>query len=145
MTRQLIAIGLSLVAFVATLKIPLGQWQSGANRLLIAAGVTTALALIMPVNPNYPAHRWVQLGGSVVSVCGTLKFAVVVGWLAFWQVAVNQGWIKDLKRVARRIAVLLGVTGGVVVLFRVTLAPAWLCWPMAVMMTVAGVPMRRLF
>ena len=145
-TRQLIAIGLSLVAFVATTKIPLGQWQKWRKPLLIAAGVATALALIMPVNPNYPAHRWVRLGGLSFQSVELLKFAVVV-WLAgVLAAAVNQGWIKDLKRVARRIAVLLGVIGGVVVFIQSDFGSGVVMLAMmAVMMTVAGVPMRRLF
>ena len=144
--RQLMAIGLSLVAFAMTAKIPLGQWQRWHKPLLIAAGLATALALIMPVNPNYPAHRWVRLGGFSFQSVELLKFAVVV-WLAgILAAAVGQGWIKDVKRMARPLGLLLGVVGVIVVFIQSDFGSGVVMLAMmAVMMTVAGVPLRRLF
>jgi hypothetical protein len=55
--KQLLAIALSLVAFAVTSQLPLNRWQRFAKPLLIMAAAATLLAIVMPVNPNYPAHR----------------------------------------------------------------------------------------
>src|ERR1700743_1221811 len=44
--NQLIAIALSVVAFVITARVPLKWWRQAYRPLLIAAGLATALALI---------------------------------------------------------------------------------------------------
>ena len=66
--KQLLAIGLSLVAFIITARVPLKWWQQAYKPLLVAAGLATLLALILPVNPAYPAHRWVRLGSFIVPI-----------------------------------------------------------------------------
>src|SRR5688500_8492654 len=60
--EQVLGVGLSIAAFVVTSRVPLSWWRQAYKRLLIIAGIATILALLMPVNPNYPAHRWVRLG-----------------------------------------------------------------------------------
>src|SRR5665213_3987533 len=80
-TKQLLAIGLSLVAFIITAQIPLKWWRQAYKPLLAAAAMATLLALILPVNPAYPAHRWVRLGSFSFQSVELLKFAVMI-WLA---------------------------------------------------------------
>src|SRR5262249_52874772 len=79
--KQLIAIGLGLVALVVTASVPIQNWRRYAQPLLIIAGVLTLLAIVMPVNPDYPAHRWVRLGVLSFQPVELLKFALLT-WLA---------------------------------------------------------------
>src|ERR1700691_3727974 len=80
-SRQLIAIALSAVAFVVVSRVPYQGWQRWYKPLLVAAAVATLLAVIIPVNPAYPAHRWVRLGSFSFQSVELLKFAILV-WLA---------------------------------------------------------------
>ncbi len=79
--KQLIAIGLSVVAFLGTSQIPLRWWKQAYKPLLIFAALATVLALMLPVNPAYPAHRWVRLGSFSFQSVEVVKFAVML-WLA---------------------------------------------------------------
>jgi cell division protein FtsW (lipid II flippase) len=50
--KQLLAIGLSLLAFTITAKVPLKWWRQAYKPLLVVAGLATLLALVLPVNPD---------------------------------------------------------------------------------------------
>src|SRR2546421_10445168 len=57
-TRQLIAIGLGVVIFGVTSRLPIGLWRRAGIALLVVAAAMTLFALVLPVNVQYPAHRW---------------------------------------------------------------------------------------
>src|SRR4051812_11662286 len=46
--KQLIAIGLSLVAFMITARVPFKWWRQAYKPLLVFAGLATLLALVLP-------------------------------------------------------------------------------------------------
>lgn len=99
--KQLIAIGLSLVAFMITARVPLARWRQLYKPLLVIAAIATLVALVMPVNPHYPAHRWVRLGGFSFQSVELLKFAVLI-WLAgFLSTQMNSGRIEDQRTTMR--------------------------------------------
>ncbi len=112
--KQLIAIGLSLVAFIVTSQVPLSWWRRSYKLLLAVASLATLLALILPVNPNYPAHRWVRLGSFSFQSVEVLKFAVLI-WLAgFLAYRMQQGTIANIKLTLRPILGVLLIIGLVV-------------------------------
>ena len=80
-SRQLIAVGLALVAFFITSRVPISDWRRWHKPLLVVATLATLVALVMPGNPQYPAHRWIRLGSFSFQSVELLKFAVLV-WLA---------------------------------------------------------------
>src|SRR5258708_7740374 len=80
-SRQIIAIFLSIIAFVVTSRIPLDMWQKWQKPLLIIAALGTLVALVTPVVPEYPAHRWIRLGGLSLQSVEVVKFALLF-WLA---------------------------------------------------------------
>ncbi|MDB5185362.1 MAG: Stage sporulation protein [Candidatus Saccharibacteria bacterium] len=82
-SRQLIAIALAIVAFIATAQIPLHVWKALAKPMLIIAGTATLVALVTPVNPAYPAHRWVRLGTLSFQSVELVKFAVLLAVSGF--------------------------------------------------------------
>lgn len=113
-TRQLIAIVLGLFAFIAVSQIPLRAWHFLYKPLLIGAAVATLIALVMPVNADYPAHRWIRLGPLSFQSVELLKFGLLV-WLAvFLNSQVVKGLIGDLKSSARPLLIAFGIIGAVV-------------------------------
>lgn len=143
--KQLFAIGLSLVAFVITARLPLHWWQKAYKPLLVAAGLATLLALVLPVNPAYPAHRWVRLGGLSFQSVELLKFAVMI-WLAgFLAQRIRQGSIRSTNLTLKPLLLALAGIFVVVVGIQSDLGSAGVIVAMmASMAYVAGLPLGRI-
>lgn len=143
--RQLLAIGLSIVAFIITSRIPFGHWQRFAKPLLIFAALATLLALVLPAPANYPAHRWVRLGSLSFQSVELLKVAVLV-WLAgLLTERMSSGTISDTTRTLKPIAIALLLIGVVVAWRQSDLGSAGVMLVMmGSMVFVAGMPMKRL-
>lgn len=143
--KQLVAIGLSLVAFGVTSQVPLRSWRQWYKPLLVVAGLATLVALVMPVNPNYPAHRWVRLGSFSFQSVELLKFAVLI-WLAgFLSDRIRTDTIKNtqktMKPVLGAIVALVVVVAGI----QSDLGSAAVMIAMiGIMAFVAGMPVKRL-
>lgn len=143
--KQLIAIGLSLVAFTVTAQVPVKYWRQAYKPLLALAATLTLIAVLMPVNPEYPAHRWVRVGHISFQSVELLKFALLI-WLAgFLAERVSRGEMPSTDRTLKPLLIAMGVVGlvvagiqsdlgstGVIVLMLGTLA------------FVAGLPMKRI-
>lgn len=143
--KQLLAIALSVVAFIVTARVPLKWWRQAWRPLVIAAVVATALALIIPVNPAYPAHRWVRLGGLSFQSVELVKFALMV-WLAgFLAERVKQGTIRNMRETLKPLLIVLGLLGVVVLgLQSDTGSVGVMVVMMATMGFVAGLPLGRI-
>lgn len=145
--RQVIAIGLSLIAFVIAANIPIALWKQLYKPALIAAGIMTLIALIMPVNPDYPAHRWVRLGGFSFQSVELLKFALLL-WLAvFLGKYMRDGGAKSVHNTAvfKPLLIALGVIGIIVAGVQSDLGSTGVIVAMmAAMAFVAGLPMKRI-
>jgi cell division protein FtsW len=144
-TKQLLAIGLSLVAFIVTAQVPLKWWRQAYKPLLVAAGLATLLALVLPVNPAYPAHRWVRLGSFSFQSVELLKFAVMI-WLAgFLAERLKQGNIRSTKLTLQPILLALAAIGVIVVGVQSDLGSTGVMVAMmATMAYVAGLPLGRI-
>jgi cell division protein FtsW len=144
-SKQLLAIGLSLVAFVVTARVPLKWWRQAYKPLLVFAVLATLLALALPVNPAYPAHRWVRLGGFSFQSVELVKFAVMV-WLAgFLAGCIQQGTIANAQRTLKPILIALGVIGVIVAGVQSDLGSTGVMVAMmATMAFVAGLPLKRI-
>lgn len=143
--KEVITIGLSLLAFLITSKVPLAVWKRAYKPLLIVAGLATLVALILPVDPNYPAHRWVRIGNLSFQSVELVKFAVLI-WLAgFLSMRMQQGLIRDYQKTFKPIAIAIGVLAFVVAFIQSDLGSTGVLLAMvAVMVTVAGLPMKRI-
>lgn len=144
-SRQLIAIGLSIIAFITTAKVPLNTWRTYCKWLLIAAGAVTLVTLIMPVNPAYPAHRWIHLGAFSFQSVELLKFAILI-WLAgMLSERMRLGKITDATETMKPLAYVVGGLGIVVAGIQSDLGSMGvLVAMMATMAFVAGLPFKRL-
>jgi cell division protein FtsW len=143
--KQLVAIGLSIIAFIATAQIPLEKWRMAYKPLLIVAGVTTLLALVMPVIPQYPAHRWVRLGTFSFQSVELLKFAVMIWVAGLLSQKIASGGIKSSHDTLRPLLIALVVIGVVVAGVQSDLGSTGVMVAMmGTMAYVAGMPIRRL-
>ena len=143
--KQLVAIFLGLVAFSIAANVPIGTWRQLAKPLIALAGIATLLAIVMPVNPNYPAHRWVRLGSLSFQSVEFLKFALII-WLAgLLADHIHSGTIRNVQLTLKPILIALGVIGVVVVAIQSDLGSMGVIVAMvAAMLFVAGLPLKRL-
>jgi cell division protein FtsW len=143
--KQLLAIGLSLLAFAVTAQVPLTWWKQAYKPLLIVAGLATLLALAIPVNPAYPAHRWVRLGQFSFQSVELLKFAMMI-WLAgFLAKRVQEGSIANVNATLKPMVYALLATGFVVAGIQSDLGSMGVIVAMmGTMAFVAGLPMGRI-
>ncbi|CAN5355686.1 stage V sporulation protein E [soil metagenome] len=143
--HQLVAIGLSIVAFIVMARIPLNQWSRLQKPLIIAAVAATALAVVLPVNPEYPAHRWVRLGGFSFQSVELVKFALIIWLSGFLAMQVNKDLITDAKSTFKPLLLILAVGGFIIAGVQSDLGSAGvLVMMVGTMAFVAGLPMRRI-
>lgn len=143
--RQLVAIGLSLIAFFVTARVPLNAWRQWQKPLLIVAVAGTLLALITPVIPQYPAHRWIRLGGLSLQSVEALKFALLITLGAFLAARLQEGTIANTKRTLQPLLLVLGAVGVVVAGIQSDLGSTGVILAMmGAMAFIAGMPMKRL-
>lgn len=144
-TKQLLAIALSLVAFFITAQIPLSWWRQAYKPLLVIGGLATLLALMLPVNPLYPAHRWVRLGSFSFQSVELVKFAIMI-WLAgFLAQKLRGGLITDFNKTLKPIVYALGAIALVVAGVQSDLGSTGvMVIMMATMAFVAGLPFKRI-
>jgi cell division protein FtsW len=112
--KQILAIALSMVALVVTARVPLAWWRQAYKPLLIMAGMATLLALLMPVNPAYPAHRWVRLGSLSFQSVELVKFAVLIALASFLAERRSRGELSDGAKTFKPLIIALLVLGIVV-------------------------------
>jgi cell division protein FtsW len=143
--KQLLAIGLSLVAFVITARVPLKWWQQAYKPLLVAAGLATLLALVLPVNPAYPAHRWVRLGSLSFQSVELVKFAVMIWMAGFLAARIKQGTIQSTKLTLQPLLLALLAISVIVVGVQSDLGSAGVMVAiMGTMAYIAGLPLGRI-
>ena len=80
-TKQLLAIGLGVIAFSIMALVPLASLRHLQKPLIGAAILATLAALVMPVSPEYPAHRWIHIAGLSLQSVELIKVALLI-WLA---------------------------------------------------------------
>lgn len=143
--RQLIAIALGAVAFVVASRMPIATWRRLCVPLLALAAGATLLALIMPVNAQYPAHRWIRLGSFSFQSVELLKFALLM-WLAgVLADCVREGTITNFKRTIKPLGLAFLLVGFVVAGVQSDLGSMAVITVMMVLMAfIAGLPMKRL-
>jgi cell division protein FtsW len=112
--------------------------------LLAVAAFATLVALVMPVNPSYPAHRWVRLGSLSFQSVELVKFAVLI-WLAgFLSERIKRGTITDSKKTLWPLVAALVILGLVIAGVQSDLGSTGvLVAIMGSMAFIAGLPLKR--
>ncbi len=144
-TRQCIAIVLGVIAFGITSVIPTERWRQWQMPLLGLAGVLTLFALVLPTNPEYPAHRWIRVGGLSFQSVELLKFALLIWLSGMLAERISDGSIQNLKRTLKPLGIAFGVIGLVVAGVQSDFGSMMVITAMmTAMVFVAGMPMKRL-
>jgi cell division protein FtsW len=136
---------LSIVAFLITSRVPLKTWKKWQKPLLILAALGTLIALITPVIPQYPAHRWIRLGGLSLQSVEALKFAFLIWLSALLANRIRDGLITNSKATLSPLIIALVVIGVVVAGIQSDLGSTGVIIAMmGAMAFVAGMPMKRI-
>lgn len=144
-SRQGIAILLCLVAFLITSSISINTWKKLYKPLGIAALGATLLAIVLPVNPSYPAHRWVRLGGLSFQSVELVKFVIIIWLAAFLANAIRNNTITDFKKTLLPILIAVGAIGLLIAGIQSDLGSMGVIVAvMAAMAYVAGLPLKRI-
>lgn len=143
--KQGIAVGLGALAFFVASRVPIERWKQWSVPLLGLAAAATLVALVMPVDANYPAHRWIRMGSFSFQPVELLKFALLL-WLAGWLgQRVRSGEAADSGKTLKPLLITLGVVGVVVAGVQSDLGSmAVIVAIVAMMAFVAGLPMKKL-
>ena len=143
-TKQIITTTLALLTFVVVSRVPTPLWKKLSKPLIVLAAGASLLALVLPVSPDYPAHRWIRIGGQSLQSVEIIKLAIVVSLAAFLSQRMSRGAIADSKRTLNPILVILGVLGVVVAGAQQDLGSTGvLVVMMAAMAYIAGLPLKR--
>lgn len=144
-TKQLIGIGIGLILFAIAAKTPVHLWKSVYVPLLVIAGLATLLTLILPVNEEYPAHRWIRFGGFSFQSVELLKFAIIVWLSGFSATRIKRGAIDSPKLTLYPLLGVLGIIAVVVAGMQSDLGSAAVIVAiMTAMVFVAGLPLKRI-
>jgi cell division protein FtsW len=149
--HQVIAVVLGLVAFVIASQVPFDYWRRIYKPLLVLGSLATVLALVMPVNAQYPAHRWIRIGAFSFQSVELLKFAIVVwlaGYLSMYMAKKQEVRAKPDQDVAvlKPLAIPLAIIGFVVAFVQSDFGSTVVIVAMVVsMLFLAGIPLKRLF
>lgn len=143
--RQLIGIILGIGLFAVAARIPMHVWRNVYMPLLIIAGVATLLTLLLPVNQEYPAHRWIRFGGFSFQSVELLKFAIII-WLAgFLVYRMERDLLDNFQKTLRPLLfVLVGIAIVVAGLQSDFGSATVIAATMTAMVFVAGLPMKRI-
>lgn len=142
--KQLIAALLAIVAFVMLANIPLSFWRHVQRPVIFFALIATLIALILPANADYPAHRWIRFGGLSLQSVEFIKFAVIICVAGFLVQQKLRGTLASPKTV-QTLLVVLGVIGLVVGIAQKDLgSTAVIAAMMFSMAFLIGFPLKRL-
>ncbi len=144
-TRQVIAVGLSVVAFGITASIPSELWYKWHKPLLVGAALMAIFALLLPTNPQYPAHRWIRVGGLSFQSVELLKFALLAWMAGMLSNRIRSGAIHKDAETLKPLGICFALVFGVVAIIQSDFGSlAVIATMMLAMVFVAGMPMKRL-
>lgn len=141
--RQLIAVGLGVVAFAVVANLPLSTWHKLQMPLLVLA-VIVAFAVRIFGEEIYGAYRWIQIGGFSFQAAELIKFALLIAVAGFLVDRARRGVLTDFKQGLLPLLIVLGVIGIVVGGLQSDFGSMVVMYAMIGAMTfVAGMPMKK--
>ncbi len=142
--KQIIAILIGMIAFTAMAFVPHGVWQRLQRPIIGVAALATLVALVMPISPEYPAHRWIRLGGLSLQSVELIKIAILISVAAFLATQARRGQLGSDDKTIKPLLIVLAVLGFVVAILQRDLgSTAVLVAMIAAMAYVAGLPLKR--
>lgn len=142
--KQLIAVGLGVVAFFIAASLPLEVWRRSAKPLAIATLIGSAIVMVTPINEAYPAHRWIRLGSFSFQIAELIKLALLLWAANFLTAQWRAGKLNDFSSTLKPLLVVLAAIGIVVAKFQSDLGSAGVMIVMIGLMAyMVGIPMKR--
>jgi len=142
--KQIIAILIGLVAFGIMAVTPHKYWLSMQKPIIAVAVIATLVALIMPISAEYPAHRWIRVGGLSLQSVELIKMAILICVSTFLAMQARKGELASDQKTIKPLLVVLALLGVVVAVLQKDLGSAVVLVAMiAAMGYVAGLPMQR--
>lgn len=142
-SKQLVAIALGIVAFVALANIPVEFWQR-LQKPLIGLAAASAIAVRLFGEEINGAYRWIQIGGLSFQAAELIKFALLI-WLATFLVQrMKEGSLDNVNKTLKPLLIALAIIGFAVGVIQSDFgSTAVMVAMMASMAFVAGLPMKR--
>lgn len=142
--RQMVSVGLGIVAFFVAANLPLNFWRRLEQPLLVMAALTAVVVRVFGEEVN-GAYRWIQFGGFSFQPVELIKFALLIWIAAFLAQRIREGALSDFKRTLRpllvAVAAIVVLVAGVQSDFGST---AVMIAMMGAMVIVAGMPLKKL-
>jgi len=143
-SKQLIDVGLGIVAFILAAFLPSGWWRKWAKPLAITALIGAVVVMITPVDEVYQAHRWIKLGGFSFQIAELMKIALLIWVAAFLEDNWRQRKLTDFNSTLRPLLLILLGVGFVVAYLQSDLGSAGvLVAMMGIMAYAAGIPLKK--
>ncbi len=140
--RQMLAIGLALVAFIIFARLPFTFWRT-LTRPLIVVTLVALLATQFIGSGGANASRWVQIGGLSFQSVELLKFTLIIWLSGFLAMRQRNQELNDIQKTLKPIAIVLLVTGFVVAVLQSDLGSMGVVAAIIVaMLFVAGLSFR---
>lgn len=142
--KQIVAILIGLVAFASVAVVPFSFWQRVQRPIIGVAVFATLVALVLPTSPEYPAHRWIRMGGLSLQSVELIKMAILICVATFLATQASRGQLADDNKTIKPLLAVLAVIGFVVAILQKDLgSTAVLVSMIAAMGFVAGLPLKR--
>ncbi len=143
-SKQLIAIGLGLVAFAIFSSLSLSVIKNMRNALLTITAIAAIGVQLFGEEVN-GASRWIQAGGLSFQVAELIKFTLIVCLASFLVDRVNEGKMTSTKETLRPLLIIMAIIGVVVAKFESDLGSAAVMIAIILIMAfVAGLPVQKI-
>lgn len=143
-TKQFIAIGLGLAAFVFFSSLPLPVIRR-STRILIWISLIMIAAVQLLGEESNGAYRWIQIGGFSFQVAELVKFTLII-WLASFLVdRLANGEMESNNKTLKPLAIAVGLVGLLIAGLESDLGSAGVMIAIiGVMSFSAGLPMKKI-
>lgn len=143
-SKQVLAIVMSVVAFVVLSHIPYTYWRRVVKPLCIVA-LASAVAVFAFGEEINGAHRWIQVGGISFQSAELIKFALLVWMADFLAKRKSSNELGDSNKTLKPIAIAFGIIIFIVAIAQSDFGSTAVMVGMgSAMMFVAGVPLKKL-
>ena len=143
-SKQLIALGLGVFAFIVVSNMSIQTWRHIERPLIIAAGIASLAVRVVGERVN-GAYRWIQVGGISFQAAELIKFALLIWIAGFLADRIRTGEINDYQKSFKPLIIALILVAIVVGKVQSDLGSTGVIVAiMGTMIYVAGLPLKKL-
>lgn len=143
-SKQLIAIALGIIAFVALSKVPYTYWRRVVTPMIVVAALASVAVFVLGDRVN-GAYRWIQIGGVSFQAAELVKFTLLIGLADFLARRKGEARLDDFHKTYKPLAFVYAAIAIVVAILQSDFGSTAVMVGMGVaMMFVAGIPAKRL-